>query len=690
MNKIFRNITDFIENRIGVDNAILFFCLLILAVHYYSMIGSFTEVDEEYYFYVSSAISRGMGLYSDLHCFYPPVSLYLCSIFFMIFSNLYHAMLSARIFIMVLSLCGFCLIFDIFKKMKLSWFMIPATLFILYSMEFNLLAIRFRPDHVLCFVLILQCYLIFLLPSKEKLSDLIVSLILFLGFLSFHVSQKALHIEPFLMLALLLTYFDIIKRFIMKYRTSIFSIAFLTALYVIFSESYHRFLNECYILLPAYFKGMQRWHHYNIKNNLDFLLMHNVNHNIAFWLTGLASFLTFLFFIKRDKRYLVPLMFLFGTSLVILNGITMMGAYRQYQLYCVWAILFALPYFIGICYEIFPKRKLFIFSLITLLALSGFFTYGRYTWPSKPLKTYAAEIDRVRQAIGQDSLASLCGASINIPTILPYLDSLPVFHADYDNVRSVLIKKSVKFVFIDQRGEIKQNLFGDDGHFIAANYQMCHDLPLMIASKWVYADTGEQDVPVEISGNYKVLMLAKPNTKVKIDDHTLKNTYVLYLKRGKHIVQADGPAALLIEYNSHKTSSESLYNLNLSKYEFIPLNILFSGKFELLGMLKYEKSNKLFYHVFWKVLSDLSDIDNELMTFHHCCDVRGNIIAGVNIDPADGWYDIRNLKKNEVISYDFSFDKNERIKSVHIGWYFKRDWNMRLRYDDSTFFTLQI
>jgi len=687
MKKILRNITDVIENRMGIDNAILLFCLLILALHYYSMVGSFTETDEEYYSYISSGISRGMGIYTDLHCFYPPVSLYLNSIFFKIFSNLYHAMLSARIFITALSLCGFCLIFDIFKKMKLSWFMIPATLFILYSMELNLLAIRFRPDHVLCFVIILQCYLIFLLPLKEKLSDLIVPLIMFLCVISFHVSQKALTIEPFLMLAFLIAYFDVIKRFVVKYRVAIFFIAFLTTLYLIFSESYHRFFYQCYIFLPAFFKGAQQWHHYNFKNNLDFLLIHNVYHNIAFWLTGLASFLTFLFFIKRDKRYLTPLMLLLGGFLVILNGLTMMGAYRQYQLYCVWAILFALPYFIGICCEIFPKRKLVIFLIITLMALSGYFTYGRYIWPSKSLKTYTAEIDRVRQTIGQDGLASLGGTSINIPTLLPYIDNVPVFRADYNNVRSVLIKKSIKFVFIDQRWAIKSDLFGDDGHFIAANYQMCLDLPLMIASKWVYADPGKQDMPVEIGGNYKVLMLAKPNTKVMLDDHILKNTQVLHLKRGKHIVQTDGPAALLIEYNSRKTSSESLYNLNLSKYEFIPLNRSFSGKFELLGVIKYEKSNKFFYHVFWKALSG---IDNELMTFHHFCDVSGNIIAGVNIDPADGWYDIRNLKKDEVISYDLSVDKNEKIKSVHIGWYFKQDWNMRLRYDDSTFFTLQL
>jgi len=380
-------------------------------------------------------------------------------------------------------------------------------------------------------------------------------------------------------------------------------------------------------------------------------------------------------------------MFLLGTFLVIWNSIMMIAPYLQYQLYCVWAILFALPYFISICCEVFPKRKLFIFLLISLLALSEFFTYGHYLWPTKPLKIYAEEIDRVRQAIGQDGLASLGGASINIPTVLPYCDHSPGLRADYNDIRSTLKVKAVKFIFIDQRWEIKSNLFGEDGYFIAANYQICRDLPLMIASKWVYLVPGQQYINIDIAGKYKIAPIPNKNNMITFDNKKLNNLQIVDLKRGKHSISSSQPAALLIEFNSDKTCSESFYNIYLSNYEFIPLNKTFSEKFELLGVLKYEKFNKIFYHIFWKALSD---IDSELMTFHHFCDINGNSLAGVNIDPTDGWYDIKSIKKDKLISYEFSIDKNEKIKSMHIGWYFKQNWNLRLGYDDSTFFTLQL
>ncbi len=431
---------------------------------------------------------------------------------------------------------------------------------------------------------------------------------------------------------------------------------------------------------------MDQWHHYSFGGNMDFLLIF-VRHNIAFWLTGLASFLTLLFYIKRNKTYLIPLMFLAGTFLVIVNGFIVTGPYLQYQLYFAWAILFALPYFISICCEVFPKRRSIIFSIILLLALSGSFTYGHYIWPSKPLKTFAAEIDLVRQAIGKDGLASLGGASINIPTVLPYPDTRPGLRDDYTNIRSPLIEKAAKFIFLDQRMGIKRELFGEDGRFIAANYQICRGLPLMIASKWIYVDPDLKNIPVDIGGSCKVILFKRSNTNVAIDDRILKNVQVLYLARGEHALKADGPAALLIEYNSNRTCSESLYNLDLSKYEFIPLNGSFSGIFELLGVIRYKKSNKLFYRLFWKVQSGVND---ELMAFHHFCDTSGNSVAGANIDPTDGWYDIRSLKKDEVISYDLSVDNNEKYSSMNFGWYFKKDWNIRLGYNGTTFYKLKL
>jgi hypothetical protein len=412
-------------------------------------------------------------------------------------------------------------------------------------------------------------------------------------------------------------------------------------------------------------------------NKLGFILFY-FKFNPAFWLIGLISFATLLFYFKKDRIYLTPLMFLSGAILLIGTSIILFP-YIHYQLYYFWAVLFSLPYFIGLCVKVFPKRDVLIFTIIVLSAATGIFTFEHFSYPYKPLIEYAAEIDHVRNVIGGNGLASFGGSSITIKSEAPDCYS--------KDIVNTLKTKGTKFIFIDQRNNTITGLTYESRYFIRSNYEKCPGLPLMIASRWHYLDPDTKYIPVEIEGYHKILLFTKNANIVILDGRKLTNDQVLYLKRGEHTIKANRSAALLIEYNSRKTSSESLYNLNLSKYEFIPLNKYFSGKFELLGVLKYEKSNKLFYHIFWKALSN---IDTELMAFHHFCDISGNSLAGVNIDPADGWYDIRSIKKDEMISYDISVDKNDKFRSVHIGWYFKQDWNLRLRHYDSTFFTLQL
>ena len=73
MNDLYRKTIDLIKNRIGIDNAILYVSLLILAVHFYPMAGRFLDSDEEYYLYITSAISKGAGIYKDLNFFYDPL-----------------------------------------------------------------------------------------------------------------------------------------------------------------------------------------------------------------------------------------------------------------------------------------------------------------------------------------------------------------------------------------------------------------------------------------------------------------------------------------------------------------------------------------------------------------------------------------------------------------------------------------
>ena len=670
-------------------NIIIFICLLTLAFHFYSAAGRFLDTDEEYYFYITSAISQGAGIYADLHSYYPPVLWYICSVFFKFSPDLFHSMLAIRVFIISLSLIGFYLIFDMFKRLKLSWFIIPTAVFIYYSMQFDLKLMEYRADNALIFVLVLQGYLIFISSLQDKLSPFKSFLMIFLFFLSFHVNQKAVYIEPPLLFAFLAIRLETFKQFIIKHRAAILFVLAGLGLFLLSSKSYHRFLYQSYIY-PSIFinKAVGLTPGFSFGNNLGFL-MRSAKYNLTFWLIGLASLITFIFSLKVNNIFLAPLMFMIGAALLVL---TTYFPLMHYQLYCTWAVLFSMPYFIKICIDAFPQRKILIFLIVLLLSLACIFTLQHFAFPLKPLNIYAAEIDHVREAIGRDQIASFGGASIDIRTNLPFCDSALQFRGDDKycqsrDIRSILRNKGIKFIFIDQRGYLKNMLVDADKSFIRSNYQTCHGLPLMIASKWIYVDSGLSNIDIELAGSYKILLLSKNDPLVSLDDRAVKNAQVLTLERGKHLLRSSGPAALLIEYNSDKTVSESLYDLNLSRFELIPLNIYFPGYFELLGVIKYEKFNRLFYRFFWRALSD---IDSELMAFHHFLDRNGTYMTGMNIDPTDGWYDIRYVKKGETISYDFSVENNDKYGSIDVGWYFRQDMSKRLSCDGHTFFKLRL
>lgn len=682
-------ILDFInknKNRIKYENIIIFICLLFLAIHYYPTAGRFLDADEEYFFYITSAISRGMGLFTDLYSYYPPLLWYICSLFFKFSSSLFQAMLATRIFNISFSLVGFYLIFDIFKKLKLSWFIIPATLFLFYSIQFDLKLIEYRADNALLLILILQSYFIFLLTEQNKFSPFKIFSIIFLGILTFHITQKAVYIEPFLMLSFLFIHFDKIKIFILKYKAALSLIVFGGIMLLIFSESYHRFFYQCYIYPSIFLKKLPKlFPEYSFGNKLDFLIRF-AKHNIAFWLIGLASFPTFLLNLRRNNKYLLPLMFLSGTFLLLWMAPFPM---LQYQLYCAWGVLFSLPFFLNICCQILPKKKIFIFSAIFLLALSGMFTFTHYRFPFKSLMAYAAEIDRVREVIEQNEIASFGGSSINIQTALPFCDATMQFRSDEkrcqsENIRGVLKKKDIKFIHLDPRKRVKNILTNEDSYFIQSNYQKCPNLPLLIASKWAYINSKKKYINIEIEGNYNILLFTNNNT-VMLDNRKLISSQIVMLKKGKHSVSTRKTAVLLLEFKSDKINSENFLNVNHKNIKFISLNQDFSDKFKLLGVLKSKKAKKTTYRLFWKAISDIND---DLRAFHHFIDRDGNYVTGINIDPTDGWYDIRNIKKGDVISFDFSVDGNKRFNSMNIGWYYKQDWSKRLECDGSAFFKL--
>ena len=676
-------------HKINLENIIIGICFLILAVKFYSVAGRFLDTDEEYYFYITSAISKGVNIYAELNFFYPPIPWYLCSVFFRLFHNLYQSLLTIRLLIISLSLLSFFLIFDMLKRLRASWFVIPVTIFILYSMQFSLKLMEYRSDNVLFFVLILQGYLMFLMSQYTAFSPLKIAAVIFLAFLSFHINQKAIIIELPLLFAFCVCFFNDLRRFVLIYKKALLFFGAIIIVCLIFSRNYHQFFCQSYIYGPIMLNQFSKISpSASFVNNLN-LLIPFIKDNLAFWITGLISSIVLLLALKNNKNYLVPLMFLAGAVVLVLIA---PFPFIHYQAYCVWAVLFSLPYLISICINSWPHRKILLFVIFFLLAASGALTFQRYEFPFQNLKGYATEIDRIRGIIGENKLASFGGSSINIESDFPLWSGELQFvygtkALQTNTARTTLKDKATKFVFIDPRENIKKALYGEDGYFIKANYQKCHGLPLMIASKWAYLGPGQRTINIEIAGKFKVMPFSNISNSITLDNYKLKSFQTLYLKQGPHSIKSALPAALLIEFDSAKINSESFDNLNGSKYEFMPLNQDFSGKFELLGAIKYEKSGKAFYRFFWKALSDIND---GLMAFHHFYGSGGNYINGINVDPTDGWYDIRALKSGEVISYEFSVDLNKEYKSMDIGWYYEQDWSRRIPCGAGTFYRMYI
>jgi len=684
-------IIEFLKNKIRYENIILFICILILAVHFYPTAGRFLDLDEEFFFSATSAFSEGAGLYTDLNFYYPPISLYIGAIFFKIFPNLYQTMLAIRIFIITLSLIGFYLIFDMFKKMKLSWFIIPITIFIFFSMQFDLKLMEYRADNILFFVIVLQGYFIFLLSCDRArnikrffLSEIKIALVILLCFIAFHINQKALLIEPFLMLAFLLCCFKEIQQFVLKRKKILIISTFLLAIYFIFSKSYHQFFYQCYIYAYMLFKKVPfLFPEFSHTDKSNFIIQY-IKHNITFWLLLPVLFISFLGYLKKDKRYLVPLAFLIGGSFVVVGGFF---PFVHYHLYLVWGILFSMPYFINLCCKRFPQKRIFIFLIIFLLSLSSIFTFQHYSWPYKSLKAYASMIEEVQEVVGDKGIASFNGALINIPTDLPFCDNTLQFRGDEQicqskNIKNVFKNKKTKFIFIDQRETVKKILTNKDGYFIKSNYQECFHLPLMISSKWIYLKLGRQTINFSIHGEYKVFLFTNEENQVFFNKTSLSDYQILNLS-GDYVLETEKPAVLLIEYNTNKINSKSLASLNISNLTFIPLNQVFADKFKLLGLVHYQKDDQFFYRLFWEVLSD---INNELRAFHHFRDKEESYLSGINVDPSNGWYDINDLGQGEIITYQFSVEKSDKYKSLDIGWYFEENQSKRLKYNNSSFY----
>ena len=65
------------------QSLVVVICLFVLAVYFLPSAGRFLDSDEEFYFYAAAAVSKGLGLYTDLVFFsYPPVLWQIGAVFF--------------------------------------------------------------------------------------------------------------------------------------------------------------------------------------------------------------------------------------------------------------------------------------------------------------------------------------------------------------------------------------------------------------------------------------------------------------------------------------------------------------------------------------------------------------------------------------------------------------------------------
>jgi hypothetical protein len=650
-----------------IDKYIPLACLIIIALRFLPLAFRFVDSDEEYYFSIASAISGGQNPYAGSSIFpYPPLMFYLASLFLRLLPDLFSAILCIRLFTLTLSLIGLWLIFDIFKKMNCGFFIIPTTLMILFSAPMELKIAEFRSDNLLWLLIVLQGYLAFVLSRSKKHSTPIYFSIFCLALLSFHTNQKAVFLEIPFLLSFTLINFNSIKSFINDFKFQLIAtLAALTGM-IVFSTPYRISIYQSYIY-PFILKGNYPYFaSLPWRDNLS-VLLRSVRDYTAFWGTGLFSGLLLGYQIKRDRFLLVPFSLMLGALALIINSCFTVSPYVQYQFYLIWAILFSLPFSLNVFKQLFPSYRyplLFVFLAVSCLSI---FTYTHYSWPYRDLRGYINTAQKVKEIVGSDGVILFQGTGIIIKSAVPpSYDSWINYRfvekrSKFNNLEQAVKGSAPNFVLLDERERLKSFLPDNDKRFIMGNYQKCPALPLMISSKWVILGREPFDPALLKKDGYRYKIFEAQNNR--------------------------RPSVALIEFNSDKISSSSYIQSNLSSYRLIPVEKNFADKFRLLYVLIFNGRGQRYCRIFWEASKDNND---ELMAFHHLRDNKGNYIDGINVDPTDGWYDIGQIKRGEIISYGISVGQNDKSKSLDIGWYFKNDWNARLPLGNLTFYRLYL
>ncbi len=683
-------------SSVWVERGLIFICLVAIAARFYPTAGRFIDKDELYFFYLSHAVSRGGQLYSGLKTYYAPGSFYIGAAVFTLFRDLYAGLLAARIFVITLGLLGFLLVFDIFRRLRLTWFILPVTFFVLFLTQFDLKLMEFRPDNIVLPVVVASNSGCFFQLNNEGTTrqDLKLLAIVLLGLLSVHVGQKAMFAEAAISMALAITQSAALAA-LLRRRWFVLSLSILlVAATAAWSSSYRRFVFEAYID-PL---DLMRLDNKLVVSGRLAFMWGCLNRNVSFWfLTALAVIFLVRGLSLNPRRYLAPLLLLLAASALLYSS---PFPYLQYQLYLTWAALLALPFAVRVACDLFSGAAPAVFTVCVLAAFSSLFTCEFFRFRYQSLHEYAIMIDGARRAIGKEPVAFAGGTLISANSVFPQDcfdgpqsggDGIR-FYRDYVverrwNMRDLLRQTGAKFVF-DTYWPLQSQALKDDRTFIALNYRACPASPLLIASGWQWLDPGRPTFKADIGGEFRTWTFSTGTAPILVDGSPTGGGAKLKLERGKHQLQTAAPGVLFTEFASPAIRSSDYDDVaNAEGYAFKPIDADFSHDFRLLGLLRLKEKGADVYRLFWQ---ETGSSDADLLAFHHFRDAAGNFVHGENVDPGDGWYSLRELGPGQYFSYEFKVPHSLRADRLDIGLYYRSNIASRIACGAQTFHTVDL
>ena len=667
-----------------LERSVVVCCLAALAVHFYSTAGRFLDQDEIYFFHVAHAVSRGVPLYSGLEPYYPPLLFYLGAALFAVCPDLYAGLLAARLLVITCSLVGFWFVFDIFRRLRLTPFIVLATFVIPFLTQFDLKLMEFRADNLICPIIAAQAWLLFRLnEGTSRLARSLLAVVM-LALVAVHLSQKAVPIEAALIVVLTVTQFALLRSRLRRHSVAIATGVLILGGLAAWSAAYRLFVQRTYV------DTLQMMAVYPSNDGAEFLLT-CLERNLGFWLLSALGVVMIAEGLSGHwRRYLLPL------SLLAAAGVLLYASsfpYLHYQLYLVWAALLALPFAVRAAGDLLEGGTTAAFAVCAIAVLSSLRTFQPFAFPHQSLPDYARTVDRAQRAIGSEAVGFVGGTLISASSVWP---QDPIngykYHRDYVleqrwRMRDLLQQTDAKFVF-DPRALISQQALPADRLFIGQHYRETASLPLLIASQWQWMPAGRSSFPIEMGGRYRARVFGDGAGATRIDGIAAGGGAIVQLDRGAHRLDATTPGVMLMEFASPAIASvdwQDAAAAQTAAYKEVDAD--FSAAFRLLGVLRLAEGDGEVFHFFWQ---KTGTVDAELLAFHHFRDGAGNFLRAENIDPGAAWYSLRELPVGHRFAYRVRVPRRLGARTLDVGLYHRDDIGERLLCGGNTYVTIDL